>query len=137
MTAAVDRATGDLMRKILHNRKFQSLEAAWRGLYLMVRGADTSVDLKIYILDLSKADCVDNLKSSSSLQESILYRHLIRETIETPGGEPWAAVCANYAFGPNVDDIAALMRISKIAQPANSPFVSHMRPEVLGVQFAC
>ena len=56
LTAAVDRATGELMRKILHNRKFQSLEAAWRGLYLMVRGADTSVDLKIYILDLSKAD---------------------------------------------------------------------------------
>ena len=58
---------------------------------------------------------------------------ILFETIETPGGEPWAAVCANYAFGPNVDDIAALMRISKIAQPANSPFVSHMRPEVLGV----
>ncbi len=132
LTAAVDRATSDLMRTILHNRKFQQLEAAWRGLYFLVRRTETSTDLKIYLLDISQAELTDNLKNANSLAETVLYRHLIKDAIET-GGDPWAVVCGNYAYEPNVDDVAALMRISKVAMPANTPFVSHMRPEVLGI----
>lgn len=133
LIAAVDSATGDLMRTILHHRRFQQLEAAWRGLYFLVRRAETSTDLKVYLLDISQAELTDNLKSSNSLAETVLYRHLIKDALETPGGDPWAVVCGNYAYEPSVDDVAALMRISKIAAPSNTPFVSHMRPEVLGI----
>lgn len=133
LTAAVDKATGDLMRTILHNRKFQQLEAAWRGLFFLVRRTETSTDLKIYILDMSQSELTDNLKGSSSLSDTVLYQHLVKDATET-GGDPWAVVCGNYAYEPNVDDVAALMRISKIAMPANTPFVSHMRPEVLGIK---
>ena len=132
LTSAVDKATGELMRTILHNRRFQQLEAAWRGLFFLIRRADTSTDLKIYILDVSQAELTDNLKSASSLAETVFYRHMIKDTIES-GGDPWAVACGNYAFDANVDDIAALMRISKIALPANTPFVSHMRPAILGI----
>ena len=133
LTAAVDSATGYLMRTILHNRRFQLLEAAWRGLYFLVRRTDTSTDLKIYLLDISQTELTDNLKNANSLAETVLYRHLVKDAMEASGGDPWAAVFGNYAYQPNVDDIAALMRISKIALPANTPFVSHMRPEVIGV----
>ncbi len=131
--AAVDQATGDLMRQILHNHEFQALEAAWRGLYFLVRRTETDVDLKIFILDISKDELADDLKSVSSLTDSVLYRLLVEEAIETPGGDPWSAVFGNYAFAPNPDDTATLIRISKIASAANAPFVSHIRPEILGV----
>ncbi len=133
MLAAVDSATSDLMRKILHHRAFQILEAAWRGLYFLARRTETSSGLKIFLLDFSKAELADSLKSVSTLTESNLYRHLVKETVETPGGDPFSLVCANYAFSPNVDDIAMLMRVSKISAAAGAPFVSHMRPDVLGV----
>lgn len=133
MLAAVDAATGDLMRGILHHRKFQELEAAWRGLYFLVKHADTSSDLKIFVLDISKSKLAENLKASENLSETAFYRHLIRDAIETPGGEPWAIVIGNYAFEPSVDDIAALMRIGKLAAAANTPFVAHIRPDILGV----
>ena len=42
-------------------------------------------------------------------------------------------VLGDYAFAPVVDDIATLMRISKIAAAAGAPFISHIRPDVLGV----
>lgn len=132
LTAAVDKATSDLMRTILHNRRFQQLEAAWRGLNFLVRRTETSTDLKIFLLDMSQSELTDNLKKANNLAETVLYRHLIKDTIEA-GDDPWAVVCGNYAYEPNVDDVAALMRISKIAMPANTPFVSHMRPEVLGI----
>lgn len=130
MLRAVDEATSGLMRTILHHRKFQELEAAWRGLYFLVRRTETSVDLKIYILDVSKDELADNLKSASNLDETVLYRHLIKDAYDA---DPWAVIVGNYPFMPDVDDVATLMRISKIASTGNAPFVSHMRPDVLGV----
>jgi type VI secretion system protein ImpC len=131
--SAIDASISELMRSILHNRRFQELEAAWRGLYFLVRRTETSTDLKIYLFDVSKDELAEDLKTAESLAKTQLYRHLIKETIETPGGEPWAIAVGNYAFSPNVDDIATLMRVSKIAASANCSFLSHMRPEVLGV----
>lgn len=133
LVSAVDAATSQLMRRILHHRRFQELEAAWRGLFFLVRRADTSTDLKIHLLDLSKEDLAADLKNSESLSSTVLYKHLVEEAVETPGGEPWAFVGGNYAFSPDVDDVAALMRVSKICAAAGVPFVAHMRPEVIGV----
>ena len=130
MLRAVDEATSGLMRTILHHRKFQELEAAWRGLYFLVRRTETSTDLKIYILNTSKEELADNLKGANSLEQTLPYRIIIKDAYDA---DPWAVVVGNYAFMPNVDDVAALMRISKIASAANAPFVSHMRPDVVGV----
>lgn len=134
LVSAVDQATSELMRKILHDHAFQALEAAWRGLYFLVRRADTGTELKIYILDIPKDELADNLKSVSELSDSRLFEILIRDTIDTPGGEPWSVITGNYTFSPVVDDVAALMRIGKLAAAANAPFISHIRPEVLGVK---
>lgn len=133
LVSLVDAATSGLMRKILHHRKFQDLEAAWRGLWFFVKRTETSSDLKIFLLDLSKEELADDLKSAESLTGTYLYKLLVRDAVETPGGDPWALVCANYAFSPDVNDTATLMRASKIAAAATAPFVSHMRPDVLGV----
>jgi type VI secretion system protein ImpC len=130
---AVDETTSELMRSILHHPQFQALEAAWRGLYLVVRRAETGVDLKIFILDISKDELSDNLKSVNDLTESMIYDVFIKDTLETPGGEPWAVFCGNYNFGVNVDDIATLMRLSQLANNANAPFISHIKPDMFGI----
>ena len=133
LLSAVDAATGQLMRRILHHRRFQELEAAWRGLFFLVRRAETSPDLKISILDASKDEIAEDLKSAKDLTGTLLYKVTVRDAIETPGGEPWAFVAGDHAFSPVVDDVAALMRIAKICVAAGAPFVAHMRPDVLGV----
>jgi type VI secretion system protein ImpC len=134
LVSAVDEATSELMRKILHDHAFQSLEVAWRGLYFLVRRAETSTELKIYILDLAKDELADDLKSVGDLADSKLFRVLVEDTQDTPGGEPWSVIAGNYAFLPVVNDVAALMRIGKLAVAANAPFISHMRPDVLGIR---
>lgn len=133
LVAAVDEATSELMRTILHHPQFQALESAWRGLYFLVRQTETDTDLKIFIFDVSQVDLTDNLSSINSLADSFLFRWLITETDETLGCEPFALVCGNYSFGVNVDDIAALMRIAKISNGAATPFISHIRPEMFGI----
>ena len=130
MLRAVDEATSGLMRRILHHKRFQELEAAWRGLYFLVRRTETSSELKIYILDVSKSELSENLKSAGNLEETVLYRHLVKDAYDA---DPWAVLAGNYAFSPDVDDVATLMRIAEIASAAKAPFISHMRPDVLGV----
>ena len=134
LIGVIDDATGDLMRKILHNHQFQALEAAWRGLYLMVRRMETDTNLSIHLLDATKDELTDSLKSAGSLSETQLYRILITDALETPGADPWALILGDYGFAPNVDDIATLVRISKLAADTGAPFVSHMRPDVVGVK---
>jgi type VI secretion system protein ImpC len=133
LVSLVDAATSGLMRKILHHRKFQTLEGAWRGLFFLVRRADTSTELKIWLLDASKDELAADLKGAESLSSTKLYEVLVRDAVETQDAEPWSLVLGDYAFSPIVDDIATLMRVSKIAAAAGAPFISHMRPDILGV----
>jgi type VI secretion system protein ImpC len=125
MVAAVDEAISGLMRSILHDRRFQLLEAAWRGLFYLVRRTDTASDLKIYILDLTKEELAADLKSDGSVIQKLFAGG--------SNGDPWAAVVGNYAFLPDVDNAAALIRTAKAGAAARTPFISHIRPEVVGV----
>jgi type VI secretion system protein ImpC len=133
LLSAVDAATGDLMRRILSDKRFKALEAAWRGLYLLVRRAETGTELKIYILDIGKEELAEDLKAVTDLQSSKLFKIVVEEAIDTPGSEPWGLIVGNYSFAPVKDDIAALMRIAKVASAGGSPFIAHMRPDVFGV----
>jgi len=133
LLSAVDAATGDLMRRILSDKRFKALEAAWRGLYLLVRRAETGTDLKIFILDINKDELEEDLKNVENLRSSKLFKIVVDEAIDTPGSEPWAVIVGNYSFAPVKDDVAALMRIAKVASTGSSPFIAHMRPDVFGV----
>jgi len=132
LLAAVDAATSNLMLRILHDHKFQALEAALRGLYLLVRRTDTSSELKIYILDLTKDELSESLRSVSDLTRSAFYEQVVKEANQ-PGEEPWSVIVANYAFLPVKNDVATLMRIAKVASAADTPFIAHIRPEILGI----
>ncbi len=124
MVAAVDDATSALMRTILRDRRFQLLEAAWRGLFFLVRRTDTGSDLRLYILDLTKEELAEDVKADAAIFKQIAAGR---------NGDPFAAVFGNYAFAPSVDDVAALIRIGKAAAAVRTPFISHIRPEVLGI----
>jgi len=54
--AQVDAATSEAMRGLLQRPEFQELEAAWRGLFFLVRRLETDVELKLYLLDVSKTN---------------------------------------------------------------------------------
>jgi type VI secretion system protein ImpC len=126
LIAAVDETISELMRTILHHSQFQALESAWRGLYFLVKRLETSPDLKVFIFDVSQQDLTDNLKSVNNLNDCFLYHQLAIES--------FSIIAGNYSFGISVDDIASLMRIGKLANDFNSPFISYFKPEIFGVK---
>ncbi len=116
-----------LMRAILGHPEFQALEAAWRAIYMLVRGLETDGDLKLYIWDVSKAALARDL-GQTDVRGSELFRVVVEETVGTPDSEPWAVIAANYAFERNQDDIALLRTISSIAYLAGAPFLAESVP---------
>jgi type VI secretion system protein ImpC len=132
--AKVDAATGEVMRTVLHHADFQALEAAWRGLFFVLRRLETDVELKLYLLDVSKAELAADLARAKSLRATGIYRVLVEQTVETPGGQPWAVVGANYTFGDSVDDVMLLGSLGGIAGAAGAPLLAAASPGVLGAE---
>ena len=129
----VDEAISELMRKVLHHPHFQSLESAWRGLYFVVRRTETSNDLKLFLFDTSKEEVSANLKAENDLSDTDLFQDIVVKPLQSTTGEPYALICGNYTFDLNVGDVACLIRLAKIANTVNAPFISHLKPQMFGI----
>lgn len=135
MVAKVDETTSETMRDLLHHPQFQAIESIWRGLFFLVRRLDTDVNLKLYILDVSKAELAAML-GSEDLRATPLYNTLVRDTVETPGAEPWAVLAGDYTFDDSVQDLVLLGAIGGLARAAGAPFLAAASPSVMGANFA-
>ncbi|MBU0968137.1 MAG: type VI secretion system contractile sheath large subunit [Proteobacteria bacterium] len=124
MIDAVDRASGELMRLILSHPHFQAVEAAWRGLEFLVARIETDEKLGVCLLDMSKDELAADLASNSDLRKSAIFRLLVEEAVQTPGGEPWAVVAGCYTMEKTLTDIGLLARMAQIAGAAGAPFIA-------------
>jgi type VI secretion system protein ImpC len=133
LRALVDAEAGARMRALLHHSKFQALEAAWRAVFHLVRAIETGSQLKLYLLDVSKAELAADLSAADDLRESQVWRILVRDTVET-GGDPWSVVAGNYSFARTVGDAEMLGRLARIASFARAPFLGEADPGNSGTE---
>jgi type VI secretion system protein ImpC len=128
----LDRAASMQMRALLHSPDFQALEASWRALFFLVRRIETSSQLKLYLIDISKQELARDLASSEDLRSTGVYRTLVEKSVGTPGSEPWAVILGNYSFGPSRKDAELLGRMAGIARAAGAPFIAGASSRLLG-----
>ncbi len=131
LLAAVDGVLSGLLRAILGHPRLKALEAAWRGVDLLVRRVDDEA-VRLFLLDVPKAALEADLTGAEKLSGTGLFRRLVAETVETPGAEPWGVVVGLYDFGPTIADAALLSRIAKVARAAGAPFLAGARAELVG-----
>jgi type VI secretion system protein ImpC len=113
MIAQTDRAIAGEMCALLHHPRFQALEAAWRGLYFLVRRLETCESLRVFVLDLPQAE-------------------LTSEALRRATGEiEWGVMAGLYYFGP--DDEDALKEFSFVARIAGAPLLAGLAPDVVGL----
>jgi type VI secretion system protein ImpC len=123
---------GEQMRAILHDPGFQALEAAWRAVFFLVHRLETGSELKLCLLDVSKAELAADLRSSQDLSSTALYRLLVKRSAGSQDVQPWAVLAGNYTFDGSVEDVELLGRIAKIAAQAGAPFVAAASPQIVG-----
>lgn len=136
MIQAVDEAISTTMRQILHHPNFQYLESIWRSLYLLVKRIETDTQLTLEMIQLKPSDLKQDLLGQEQLNESKLYKTLVTDTVDTPGGTPFDLLLGYYEFTNSDEDAQIAARIAQIASQADTAFIAAAAPSLLGVDQA-
>jgi len=134
MIAELDRKVSRQIDQILHNRHFQRVESAWRGLKFLVDRTDFRENIKIDVLSVTKEELLEDFEQAPEIVQSGLYKHIYSAQYGQFGGEPVGAMIANYAFGPSARDMKLLQYVASVGAMAHAPFISAAAPEMFGVK---
>jgi type VI secretion system protein ImpC len=132
--AQIDKILTDQVNAIMHDERFQALEASWRGLRDMVSGTETGPRLKLRLLNVTKKELLKDLEGAVDHDMSVLFKKLYEEEYGTFGGHPYSLLIGDYYFGRHPQDIALLERLSKVAAAAHAPFITAAAPSLFDMQ---
>lgn len=134
--AKIDEKLSAQLNKIMHHADFTKLEGSWRGLHHLVFNTETSTQLKIKVMNISKKEIHKTLKSypGANWDQSPLFKKIYEEEFGTPGGEPFGAMIGDFEFDHSAPDVECLRGISKIAATAHCPFISAAGPSLLNIE---
>lgn len=137
--AAIDAMLGAQVNAILHHRRFQKIEAAWRSLQYLTSRADVEGDplVKIRVLSVRWDELEKDFERAVEFDQSQLFRKVYDEALGTPGGEPFGMLIGDYEISHRVserhphDDLSVLRAIAGVAACAFCPFFCAASPELL------
>ncbi len=132
MITEIDRKLSEQIDAILHHSDFQKLESAWTGLKFLVDKTNFRENTKLELLNVSKESLLQDFEDSPEVTKSGLYRHVYSAEYGQFGGEPYAAMIANYEFSPGAPDIKLLKYAASVATMAHSPFIAAAGPQFFG-----
>jgi type VI secretion system protein ImpC len=130
--AELDRTISRQLAAIMQSPEFTKLEGTWRGLNYLVKNSETSINLKIRVLNASKREVSRDLAKAVEFDQSRLFKSIYEDEFGTPGGEPMGAVIGDYEFDNSFEDVQTLQGISSIAAAAFAPFISAASPRMFG-----
>ena len=133
MIAAIDKKLSDQVNLILHNEDFQKLEGAWRGLHYMVNNTETDEQLKIRVMNISKAELGKTLKryKGTSWDQSPIFKKIYSEEFSQFGGEPFGCLVGDYHFDQSAPDVELLAEMAKVAAASHAPFIAGAAPTLM------
>jgi type VI secretion system protein ImpC len=129
---AIDAVMSKQLAAVIHNPAFLKLEGSWRGLHHLVFNSETSTNLKIKVLNVSKKDLFKDVDKAVEFDQSNIFKKLYENEFGSPGGEPYGSLIGDYEFTNHPDDIELLSKMSNVAAAAFCPFVSAADPELFG-----
>jgi type VI secretion system protein ImpC len=133
MIAAIDKKLSEQVNLILHHGDFQKLEGAWRGLHYMVNNTETDEQLKIRVINVSKAELGKTLKryKGTNWDQSPIFKKVYAEEFGQFGGEPFGCLVGDYHFDQSAPDVELLGELAKIGAAAHAPFITGASPTLL------
>jgi type VI secretion system protein ImpC len=129
MLAAVDEATSETMRAIMHHSDFQQLEASWRGLYWLLRQIESDSNVCVYIMDVSQNEL------RADLAKSAADSHCFQQFVEARGSiddVPYAVILGDYQLQKTGDDASLALQMAKLAESAKGCWLSAGHEQLAG-----
>ncbi len=131
---AIDSALSAQLSAIMQHEKLQKLEGSWRGLNHLVSNSETSSQLKIRVMNISKSEIARDLEKAVEFDQSQTFKKIYESEFGTAGGEPYAALIGDYEFSSHPGDIELLNNISNVAAAGFCPFIAATAPEMFGFE---
>ena len=133
MIAEIDKKLSEQVNAILHHNDFQKLESAWRGLHYLVNNTETDEQLKIKVMNISKADLGRTLKryKGTAWDQSPIFKKIYEEEFGTFGGNPFGCLVGDYYFDQSPPDVELLGEMSKVSAASLCPFLAAASPTVM------
>lgn len=123
-------ATPDALRAVLMHPELRRLEAAWRGVDLLVRELGPGAALEIHLFDLTADELAAELDADDGLSQTALYAWLVgRPSEDVDGG--YAAVACLHDHEATPNDLGRLARLARIAAHAGAPLFTGMSTDTL------
>ena len=130
--AALDEKLSKQLCAVMHHDKFQKLEGTWRGLHYLVMNSETSAQLKLRCINISKRELYKDLSKAVEFDQSNTFKKIYENEFGTPGGEPYGALVGDYEFTNHPEDIELLTSMSNVAAAAFAPFLTSASPSLFG-----
>ncbi len=130
----IDEKMSRQLAQIMHNEQFQKLEGSWRGLFHLVMNSETSKQLKLRVLNISKRELFKDLDKAVEFDQSQIFKKLYEDEFGMPGGEPFGALVGDYEITNHPEDIDLLEKISGVCAAAHCPFISAADPALFGFE---
>ena len=132
--ADINELLSNQINAILHDKKFQKLEASWRGLHYLVKNTETGPRLKLRALNVSRNELIGDFEKSVDFDQTQLFKKIYEAEYGTFGGHPFSLLLGDFEFGRNPQDIKLLEQISGIAAAAHAPFVAAASPKLFDMK---
>ncbi|WP_213877274.1 type VI secretion system contractile sheath large subunit [Pseudomonas sp. dw_358] len=129
---ALDEQISRQLDEVMHHPDFQQVESTWRGVESLVNQTDFRRNVRIELLDVSKAHLIQDFDDAPEVAQSGLYFHTYTQEYDTPGGEPVASIISDYEFDRSPRDIILLRNLSKVSAAAHMPFIGAVGPAFFG-----
>jgi type VI secretion system protein ImpC len=131
--AQIDHLLSLQLNEVLHHPTFQKLEATWRGLKYLLSRTETSVNLKLKVLNCSKKDLLRDLERAPEFDQSAMFKKVYEEEFGIFGGHPFGALIGDYEFSKSNEDMALLEKVSQVAAAAHAPFISAVSANMMNL----
>jgi type VI secretion system protein ImpD len=135
----IDKLIINQLNIILHNPRFQRIEASWRGISYLINTISKNNIVKIKILTTSWHELSRDFDRSGDIEDSTIFKRVYNEEFGMPGGVPFGVMLCDFEIHHRtysdykVDDITTLTALSSVAAAAFVPMILGASPRVFGV----
>ena len=105
-----------------------------RGLHHLVMNTETSANLKLKVLNVSKRDLFKDVDRAVEFDQSQVFKKLYENEFGSPGGEPYGTLIGDYEFSNHPEDVELLSKMSNVAAAAFCPFLSAASSSLFGFE---
>ncbi len=129
--AALDQLIAAQVNEVLHEDKFQELEASWRSLDKLIAGNELSSSLMVRVFNCQRKEIAKDFARAPGFDQSHFFKSVYENEYGTLGGSPYSMIIGDMEFGRSPQDIQFLRDMSAVASMAHAPFITSAAPALL------